>query len=47
MNDLSDSLENSLYLYDDDCTLFRDIPHPSDWPVGALFLSADLDRIMS
>jgi len=45
INDLSDSLENPLYLFADDITLCRTISHPSDWQAAASSLSADLDKI--
>ena len=47
INDLSDSLENPLYLFADDSTLCRTICHPSDRQVAASSLSADLDKITS
>ena len=47
INDLSVSLENPLYLFADDCTLFHDIPHPSDRQAAASSLSSDLDKITS
>ena len=34
INDLSDSLENLLYLFADDATFCRDVPHPSDRQAG-------------
>ena len=45
INDLSDSLENALYLFADDSTLCRTIGHPSDWQAAASSLSADLGKI--
>ena len=42
INDLSDSLENHLYLFADDSTLCG-ICHPSDRQAAASSLSADLD----
>ena len=45
INDLSDSLENPLYLSVDDSTLCRTICHPSDQQAAASLLSADLDKI--
>ena len=45
INDLSVSLENPLYLFADDCTLFHDIPHLSDRQAAASSLSSDLDKI--
>ena len=42
INDLSDSLENPLYLFADDSTLCRDIPHPSDRQAAASSLSSNL-----
>ena len=47
INDLSDSLENPLYLFADDSTLCRTISHPSDLQAAAVSLSADLDKITS
>ena len=47
INDLSDSLENPLYLFADDSTLSRTICHPSDRHAAASSLSADLDKITS
>ena len=44
-NDLSDSLENPLYLFADDSTLCRNICHPSDRQTAASSLTADLDKI--
>ena len=44
INDLSDSLENPLYLFADDSTLCRTICHPSDWQAAASSLSADLEK---
>uniref|UniRef100_UPI00358EF2CF uncharacterized protein n=1 Tax=Myxine glutinosa TaxID=7769 RepID=UPI00358EF2CF len=45
INDLSDSLENPLYLFADDTTLCHSIPLPSDRQSAASSLSADLDKI--
>ena len=45
INDLSDSLENPLYVFADDSTLCRAICHPSDPQAAASSLSADLDKI--
>ena len=45
INDLSDSLENSLYLFADDSTLCRTNCHPSDQQAAASSLSADLGKI--
>ncbi len=39
INDLSDSLENPLYLFADDSTNCRSIPHPSDQQSAASSLS--------
>ena len=47
INDLSDSLENPLYLFADDSTLCRTICHPSDRQAAASSLSADMDKITS
>ena len=47
INDLSDSLENPLYLFVDDATLCHNMPHPSDKLAAASFHFVDLDRIMS
>ena len=47
INDLSNSLENPLYLFADDSTLCRTICHPSDQQAAASSLSADLDKITS
>ena len=44
INDLSDSLENPLYLLGDDSTLCHDIPHPSDRWTAASSLSSDLEK---
>ena len=48
-NDLSDSLENLLYLIADDSTLCHNISHPSvrrtDRQTAASSLSSDLDKI--
>ena len=46
INDLSDSLENLLYLLADDSTICQNIYHPSDKQAPASFLSVDLDRII-
>ena len=45
INDLSDSLENPLYLFADDSTLCRTISHPSDRQAAASSLTADLGNI--
>ena len=45
INDLSDSLENPLYLSPDDSTLCCTICHPSDRQAAASSLSADLGKI--
>ena len=45
INDLSDSLENPLFLFADDSTLCRTIGHPSDWQAAASSLTADLGKI--
>ena len=45
INDLSDSLENPLYLFADDSTLCHTIWHPSDRQAATSSLSADLDKI--
>ena len=45
INDLSDSLENPLYLFADDSTLCRTICHPSDRHAAAYSLTADLGKI--
>ena len=45
INDLSDSLENPLYIFADDSTLCRTICHPPDWQAAASSFSADLDKI--
>ena len=45
VNDLSDSLENPLYLFADDSTLCRTICYPSDRQAAASSLSADLGKI--
>ena len=45
INDLSDSLENPLYLFADDSTLCCTICHPSDQQAAASSLSADVDKI--
>ena len=45
INNLSDSLENPLYLFADDFTLCRTICHPSDRQAAASSLSADLGKI--
>ena len=45
INDLSDSLDNPLYLFADDSTLCHTIRHPSDRQATASSLSADLDKI--
>ena len=47
INDLSDSLENPLYLSADDSTLCHTICHPSDQQAATSSLSADLDKITS
>jgi len=47
IDDLSDSLENPLYLFADDSTLCRTMCHPSDRQAAASSLSADLDKIIS
>ena len=47
INDLSDSVENPLYLFADDYTLCRTIAHHSDRQVAASSLSADLYKITS
>ena len=47
IDDLSDSLENRLYISADDFTLCRTISHPSDQQAPASSLSADLDNITS
>ena len=44
---LSDSLENPLYLFADDSTLYRTICQPSDRQATPSSLSADLDNITS
>ena len=44
INDLSDSLENLLYLFADDSTLCCTICHPSDRQAAAYLLSANLDE---
>jgi len=38
------TLENPLYLFDDDSTFCHDIPHPSDRQVAASSLTSDLDK---
>ena len=45
INDLSDSLENPLYLFADESALCCTICHPSDRQAAASSLSADLDKI--
>ena len=45
INDLSYSLENPLYLFADDSTLFHTIGHPSDRQAAASLLTADLGKI--
>ena len=45
INDLSDSLENPIYLFADDSILCRTICHPSDRQAVASSLTADLDKI--
>ena len=45
INDLSDSLENPLYLFADDSTLCRTICHPSDRQAAAFSLTADLGKV--
>ena len=45
INDLSDSLENPLYLFADESALCRTICHPSDRQAAASSLSADMDKI--
>ena len=47
INDLSVSLENTLYLFADDSTLCQDIPLPSDRQAAVSSLSSDLDKITS
>ena len=47
INDLTDSLENLLYLFVHDSTICCDIPHPSDRQAAASSLSSDLDKITS
>jgi len=47
ISDLSNSLENPLYLFSDNSILCRTICHPSDWQAAAFLLSADLDKITS
>ena len=42
---ISQSLENSLYLFSDDSTLCRTICHPSDQHAAASSLTADLGKI--
>ena len=44
INDLSDFLENYLYLFADDSTLCHDIPHPSNRKAAASSLYSDLDK---
>ena len=44
INNLSDSLENPLYLFADNSTPCRDIPHPSDRQATASSLSSDLEK---
>jgi len=44
---ISNSLENPLYLFADDSTLYCTICHPSEWQATASLLSADLDKITS
>ena len=44
INNLSDFLKNPLYLFADDSTLCREIPHPSDRQAAASSLSSDLDK---
>ena len=45
INDLSDPLENPLYLFADDSTLCRTICHPSDRQAAASSLTADMGKI--
>ena len=45
INDLSDSLENPLYLFADDSTLCRTIGHPTDRQAAASSLTVDLGKI--
>ena len=47
INDLSDSLENSLCIFADDFTHCCDISHQSDKKAAASFLTSDLDKITS
>ena len=47
INDLSKSLENPLYLFDDNSTLCHTISYPSDQQAAAPLISADLDEITS
>ena len=44
INDITDSLENPLYLFADDSTLCHYISHPSDRQAAASPLSSDLDK---
>ena len=44
INDLTDSLENPLYLFADDYTVCRHIPHHFDSPSAASSHSSDLDK---
>ena len=45
INNLSDSLENPLYLFTDDSTLCRTICHNSEQQAAAFSLTADLGKI--
>ena len=47
INDLSDSLGNTLNLFADDSTLCHTISHPSDRQAAASLLFADQDKITS
>ena len=44
IDDLAESLGNPLYLFADDSTLCRDIPHLSDRQAAASSLSSDLKK---
>ena len=44
---ISLTLENPLYLFADESTLYHDIPHPSEKQDAASSLSSDLDKIIS
>ena len=44
IKDLSNSLENPLYIFVDDSTLCRDIPHPSHRKAASSTLSSDLEK---